>query len=196
MSEAEPNLGAGIRAARFEAIFRASHSRVLAYALRRATDRGQAEEVVSETFLVAWRRLAEVPSEPLPWLLGTARRVLANQRRSSRRRFPDGPHVPLEIGGIEGAASPFAERLAEREAFVAAFTALQPDDRELLTLIAWDGLEVREAAQVVGCSAAVCSVRLHRARRRLLKGLEASGHSLGEESKRSTARGRTGRTEA
>lgn len=188
--------GRASRASRFEAIFKATHRRVLAYALRRAADVSSAEEVVSETFLAAWRRLDAVPSEPLPWLLGTARKVLANQRRSAKRRRPDGPHVPLDLLDAPDLGPAPLERLVEREAFATAFAAIGKRDREVLSLIAWDGLNVREAAKVMGCTAPVLSVRLHRARRRLLKELEASGHSLGGTSKRSPLSERPGITEA
>ncbi|HEX6652604.1 MAG TPA: sigma factor, partial [Thermoleophilaceae bacterium] len=75
----EPNRGE-----RFERMFRDSYPLVRAYALRRAAPEG-AQDVVAETFLVAWRRLEDVPEDPLPWLYGAARRVLANQRRSAAR---------------------------------------------------------------------------------------------------------------
>jgi len=45
-----------------------------------------ADDVVAEVFVVCWRRLDEVPVDPLPWLLGVARRVLSTQRRGERRR--------------------------------------------------------------------------------------------------------------
>lgn len=186
----------GDRASRFEAMFRAGYPRVLAYALRRTEDRGGAEDVASETFLIAWRRLDAVPEESLPWLLGTARRVLANQRRSARRRQPNGSHSSADLADVpQPGPLPF-ERIAEGEAFAAAFAALGDRDREVLSLIAWDGLGVREAARVVGCTAPVFSVRLHRARRRLLKELEASGHSLGETGARPPLGERPGISEA
>jgi RNA polymerase sigma-70 factor (ECF subfamily) len=170
------------RESRFESIFRATYPRVIAYSLRRA-DRESAEEAASETFLTAWRRLDAVPAEqPLPWLLATARRVLANQRRSAMRRSPDGPHTDLAAIEARDPAPLISDELAEEDAFAAAFRALGDRDRELLGLIAWDGLKVREAAEVMGCGAAAFSVRLHRARRRFLKELETSGHSLGERS--------------
>lgn len=182
---------------RFEEIFDATYSRVLAYALRRAEDPGSAEEAVSETFTIAWRRLDVVPAEqPLPWLLGTARKVLANQRRSARRRSPNGPHLDLDLAELRDPAPSISEALAEREAFAAAFAALGERDREALSLIAWDGLRVAEAAKVVGCTAAAFSIRLHRARRRLLKELAASGHSLGEGSTQLPLVERPGTTEA
>jgi RNA polymerase sigma-70 factor, ECF subfamily len=176
------------RAVRFESIFDETYGRVLAYALRRSADRGAAEEAAAETFLVAWRRLEDVPQQPLPWLLGTARRVLANQRRSSRRRFPDGPHAPIDLVEAIDPGTSTAELVGEREAFANAFAALGPRDREVLALVAWDGLQPREAARVVGCTAAAFSLRLFRARRHLMKELEASGHSLGEAGSRSQLR--------
>lgn len=184
------------RASQFEEMFRASYPRVLAYAMRRTGDRGSAEEVASETFLIAWRRFDAVPEEPLSWLLGTARRVLANQRRSLRRRAPNGLDASVDPGDVAQPGPLTFERIAEKEAFAAAFAALGDRDREVLSLIAWDGLEVGEAAKVMGCAAPVFSVRLHRARRRLLKELGASGHSLGEAGKRSSLGERPGISEA
>jgi RNA polymerase sigma-70 factor, ECF subfamily len=162
---------------RFEAIFTAHYGRVLAYAIRRSDDRATAEEATAETFVIAWRRLDAVPADPLPWLLQTARRVLANQRRAAQRRAPHGAAVPLSSVSERDPAPGIPERLAERDAFAQAFSALRPADREVLTLVAWDGLRPKEAAQVLGCSAAVFSLRLHRARRRLMKELAAHGHS-------------------
>src|SRR5918911_48988 len=89
---------------RFARLYEEHSGRVLAYALRRAAP-DVAADVVAETFLVAWRRFDDVPAEPLPWLLGVARRVLANRRRSERRlervreraageRPPDAPEPP------------------------------------------------------------------------------------------------------
>jgi RNA polymerase sigma-70 factor (ECF subfamily) len=174
------------RASRFEAIFSETYPRVLAYALRRAGDRGAAEEVTAETYLVAWRRLEAMPDDPLPWLLGTARKVLANRRRATRRRQPDGPHAPLDLVDAPDPGTPTSELVAEREAFANAFATLPERDREVLSLTAWDGLEPREAALAMGCTAASFSLRLHRARRRLLKGLASHGHRLGE-ARQSTA---------
>jgi RNA polymerase sigma-70 factor (ECF subfamily) len=153
---------------------------VLGFAIRRSDDRATAEEAVSETFLVAWRRLDAVPDEPLPWLLGVARKVIANQRRAAGRRTPDGPLVPLEAVADPAPGAGIADLVADREAFAEAFTALSPADREVLALVNWDGLSPKEAASVLGCTPATFYLRLHRARRRLLKELEARGHSFVE----------------
>jgi RNA polymerase sigma-70 factor (ECF subfamily) len=168
------------RARQFEGIFSACYPRVLAYAIRRTDDRDAAEDAVSETFLIAWRRLDAVPTESLPWLLGVARKVLANQRRAAGRRAPDGPLVPLEAVADLGSPAAVADLVADRQAFATAFAALSAADREVLALVSWDGLSAQEAAAVLDCKPATFYLRLHRARRRLLKELETSGHSFGE----------------
>jgi RNA polymerase sigma-70 factor (ECF subfamily) len=86
VADDRPILQEALAAARFEAIFRSCYPRVLAYVLRRTEGPDVAEEIVSETFLIAWRRLEALPVEPLPWLLGTARKVLGHRRRSE-------PHI-------------------------------------------------------------------------------------------------------
>jgi len=153
---------------------------VLGYAIRRTEDRTAAEDAVSETFLIAWRRLDAVPRDALPWLLGVARKVLANQRRAAGRRAPDGPLIPLDAVADLDPRAAVADLVADRHAFAAAFGALRPADREVLALVSWDGLSAREAAAVLECKPATFHLRLHRARRRLLKELAAAGHSFGE----------------
>lgn len=168
------------RVGQFEGIFSACYSRVLGYAIRRTDDRAAAEEAVSETFLIAWRRFDAMPADALPWLLGVARKVLANQRRAAGRRAPDGPLVPLEAVADPAPGAAVADLVADRQAFAAAFASLSAGDREVLALVNWDGLSPREAATVLDCTPATFYLRLHRARRRLLKELEARGHSFGE----------------
>ena len=161
--------------ARFEELWDELFPRVLGYALRR-TDQEEARDVVAETFTVAWRRLEDVPTgdDALPWLLTTARKQLANRRRRDDTRT-------RHDRGSAGAAVPFAgtardpaDDVADRSSLAAAFTRLSEEDRETLALIAWDGLQPREAALVTGCSAATFAVRAHRARRRLAALLEAA----------------------
>jgi RNA polymerase sigma-70 factor, ECF subfamily len=179
VSDKEPRPTTG-RAGQFEKTFSACYPRVLGYAIRRTPDRAAAEEAVSETFLVAWRRFDDMPGEALPWLLGVARKVIANQRRGAQRRAPDGPLVPLEAVADPDPGASIPDLVADREAFAAAFAALGPGDREVLALINWDGLSPREAAAVLELNPATFYLRLHRARKRLLKELEARGHSFGE----------------
>ncbi|MGY2127194.1 RNA polymerase sigma factor [Blastococcus sp. SYSU DS0617] len=151
--------------ARFTALWTEHAPRVLAYALRH-TDPDTAHEVVSETFLVAWRRLADVPGQPLPWLLVVARNTLANHRRSGYRQAL--LHGELQRLTELTEHGPAAEIPAvERQAMLAALATLTATEREALLLVAWDGLSTTHAARVAGCSAPTFAVRLHRARRRL-----------------------------
>ena len=157
--------------ARFEALYAEHYRQVLGYVLRRAPAT-VATDVVADVFLVAWRRLERVPDEPLPWLLGVARKVLANERRGGRRRaaLVDA----LERNGAEHDTGSVNEEL---QALGAAVDRLSETDRELLRLIAWDGLTTREAAVALGISHSACRVRLHRVRRRLTREIEAGSGS-------------------
>jgi RNA polymerase sigma-70 factor, ECF subfamily len=151
------------REERFDAIYREHAAAVLAYARRRAPAE-LADDVVAETFLVCWRRLDRVPVEPLPWLYAVARRTLANQRRALRRRHGSEQPLPITLAAAESGDRTLAAALAQ----------LRERDRELLLLVAWEGLSLAEAAAVLGCSAVACRVRFHRARKRLAALLEPS----------------------
>ena len=152
-------------AERFTAIYDACRQRVWAYAVSRV-GRQVADEVVSETFVIAWRRLGDVPEPPLPWLLGVARNVLRDGIRAEARRAS--LTAELRSWSAPPAEADVAEHVAERLAVLRALAALPEDDREILILIAWQGLTPRDAAKVLGCSAAALRVRLHRARKRLV----------------------------
>jgi RNA polymerase sigma factor (sigma-70 family) len=136
------------------------HQRVHAYALRR-TDAAAAQDVVSETFLVAWRRREELSGDVLPWLLGVARNVLANHARSARRS--EALTQVLVDQALRRHDSPGDVDFA----LLRALATLSPPDRELLLLVGWDGLSPAQCAASLGCSAATLRVRLLRARRRL-----------------------------
>jgi RNA polymerase sigma-70 factor (ECF subfamily) len=149
--------------ARFEDIFYAHADAVLAYALRRS-DPDTAQEVVAETFTIAWRRMGDVPDPALPWLLGTARRVLANTRRASSRRRELTLRLEREPDSYQGDRTRDVDTdLAARD----ALASLPPSEREAMELLAWEGLSPAEAARVLGCSRRVIAVRVHRARKKL-----------------------------
>ena len=152
------------RSDRFEEMFRENYAAVRAYALRRAP-RDVVQDVVAETFLVAWRRLDEVPGDPLPWLYGVARRVLANQLRSMHRRAA----LERRLAVSPPTAAPLdpGESVGDAEIVRAALARLSDRDREALLLSGWDGLFGARAARAAGCSRAAFAVRLHRARGRL-----------------------------
>ena len=153
---------------RFTALYARHHNQVFAYAVTRA-GRDLADEVVAETFLVAWRRFAVLPrGAPLPWLLGTARNVI-------RARYRDEERQRAVAAELRAWTTPdIAEDITERAAVLVALSRLTEDDRELLTLAAWHDLSPGAAARVLGCSTATYFVRLHRARRRLADALAAT----------------------
>ncbi|WP_229072009.1 RNA polymerase sigma factor [Actinoplanes sp. DH11] len=149
----------------FTALYAQNHRRVYAYAVARA-GRSLADEVVAETFLVAWRRFAQMPSgAALPWLLGVARNVIRERYRDEERQRV----LAAEMLTWAADTPDVADGVAERSAVLTALAALSENDREVLTLIAWDGLSPRAAARVVGCSTPTFLVRLHRARNRLTR---------------------------
>jgi RNA polymerase sigma-70 factor, ECF subfamily len=154
---------------RFRHLYSAHVREVLSYALRRTSDAEDAADAVAETFLVAWRRLPEVPpgEESRPWLYGVARRTLANQRRGDDRRHRLAERLRDDLAAV--AAYSTAEDYDER--FQSALESLQPDDREILRLSAWEELTPSQAARVLGISAIAARSRLHRARRRLGRAL-------------------------
>ena len=145
--------------ARFEAAFERHHRAVLAYALRRVPIEADAEDVVAETFAVAWRRVDRLPDVEvaLPWLLAVARRVLANQHRGTARRF----RLALRLQVQPRSAAVITDTPA-----LEALSLLPPDDQELIRLLAWEGLSQAEVGVVLGVSPNAVAIRLHRARRR------------------------------
>ncbi|MEU4243779.1 RNA polymerase sigma factor [Actinoplanes sp. NPDC026619] len=154
----------------FTALYAENHRRVYAYAVARA-GWSLADEVVAETFLVAWRRFAQMPGgAALPWLLGVARNVIRERFRDEERQRA----IAAEMLAWAADTPDVADGVAERSAVLAALAGLSENDREALTLIAWDGLSPRAAARVVNCSAAAFLVRLHRARKRLTQAVTAA----------------------
>jgi len=140
---------------RFEDLYGRHYRRVYAYAVSKA-GRQLADEVTSEVFLIAWRRLASVPEYPLPWLLAVARNVITGQFRTAARQRSVAAEMRAWVK--EQPASPdVADEVSERIWVLTALAALPEADRELLTLAAWHSLSARAAAQVVGCSTATSS---------------------------------------
>lgn len=156
-----------------EALFASHYDAVMRYARRRTDQLADAEDIVAETFAVAWRRLGDIPApdERLFWLYGIARRVLANQRRGSLRR--------LRLRVKLRAAPPPAEQAgAALPDVLTAMRRLGPVDQEILRLVAWEGLSHQEIGVVLGITSNAAAIRLHRARARL--GHELSGSLSGQ----------------
>jgi RNA polymerase sigma-70 factor, ECF subfamily len=146
---------------RFELIYEEHAAAVRAYVRRRAPE-SMVEDVVADVFVVCLRRIDDVPRNALPWLYGVARKTLANERRKRRDLPVAAPEVSYEP---EPVGDP---KLAT------AFAALSDADREILRLVAWEGLSLREAARVLDCQPVAARVRYHRAKTRLLAGLDGA----------------------
>jgi RNA polymerase sigma-70 factor (ECF subfamily) len=159
---------------RFDLLYRQHSGAVKRYVLRRFDAQG-ADDVVADVFVVCWWRLGDVPDDPLPWLLAVARRVLANRRRRDARqgalaralRF-ERPPVGIAPGDAQHGTGVWP-----------ALAALSERDRELLLLVAWEGLSTAGAAQVLGVRPNTCSARLSRARRRFARALSAETQQAG-----------------
>ena len=148
----------------FERLYSAHSGEVLRYALRRGASYADAEEVVVETFTVCWRRLGEVPDPALPWLLGVARRVLANHWRARGRRVA--LHDRLAASGRR-APSSSADGDPDHVELKEALSSLKEPEREVLALVVWQGLTHEAAAAVLGCTRNAVTKRYLRACRRL-----------------------------
>ena len=111
----------------FRELYRAHYGTVCRYLAARA-DRSAVEDVAAETFLVAWRRQAELPPHIVPWLLNTAAKCLANARRSRERADA----LAVRPAGVMPAAAPDIESVvddgARRRALVAALVAVGERD--------------------------------------------------------------------
>ena len=167
----EERVKRGRAEARFERLY-AEHGRdVLAYAVRRSPAAQDGADVLAETFLVAWRRLDDVPPGEAArlWLYGVARRVLANQQRSERRRERLAERMRRELPAALG---DLPARGLETGAVRVALARLAAEDQEVLRLSAWEELTPREIAAVLGIGHVAARSRLHRARHRLRDALD------------------------
>lgn len=141
--------------------------RVYGYALRHC-GANDADDVLSETFATAWRRIDVVPAAELPWLLVTARHLIANRRRASIR----GEDVVTRLAGLPDQHADGPDGLVlERQQLFDALALLTEREREALLLVAWDGLDTTGAAHVARCSPRAFKARLARARVRLAAAL-------------------------
>lgn len=124
----------------------------------------QVDDVVAEVFTIAWRRRELLPDPALPWLLVTARRVLANSYRAEARRGLLAAR--LQLVQLPAVPASIPEQCLDAE-LALALAKLQARDREVLLLSVWDGLSGAEIAEVTGLSVNAVHLRLSRARRRL-----------------------------
>jgi RNA polymerase sigma-70 factor (ECF subfamily) len=162
------------RRERFDALYDAQFARVWAYAVSRV-GRQQAEDVVSQTFTVAWRKLDLVPREPLPWLIGVSRNVIRESRRDARRQEAIEAELRRWAAMVETTDEDVAEVVVSRATMLCALAELSESDREVFILVAWHGMSSRDAARALGCSRPAFFVRLHRARVRLERAIRRVG---------------------
>jgi RNA polymerase sigma-70 factor (ECF subfamily) len=164
---------------RFEALARQLVDPLRRFLVRR-TDPETADDVLADTLLVCWRRLDDVPEEPLPWAYGVARNCLANALRSGRRQVRVAAKVAAVDPPREVAPAPADpdDELAE------ALEALPETDAELLRLWAWEQLTAAEIAEVLEITPNAASVRLHRAKEKLREELGKSRAGAGHEESR------------
>lgn len=143
------------RERRFCRLYEANFRPVQAYAVNRLARPDDVADVVAEVFMIAWRRLADVPPPPHDrfWLYGTARRVIAKRYRSASRWH----------------------NLLGR--LLAAIRELKPAYREALLLVHWEQLTYAEAAEALGCSVNAVGLRVHRAKERLRTRLGADSQA-------------------
>ncbi|WP_318656319.1 RNA polymerase sigma factor [Spongiactinospora rosea] len=170
----------GSELARFESMYRETYGQITAYAARRCHSPQDAADVVAETFAIAWRRMGEVPDgeQATLWLYGVARKVLANHYRVEVRRQALSVELDAEMADLYQAAP---DSGVELTAIAQIFRALPDTDRELLSLVAWEGLDRQQIATVLGMSRNAVRIRLHRARRRFARALaEADVHFTSE----------------
>ena len=155
------------RRARFERIFASHHGDLARYARRRAVSRNLADDVVSETFLVVWRRLDEVPENGCAWP--------CHRRAGALRPAPRRPQARRLAERLAGEWSESLPPDADGEGdgtLLAALARLGEADREALLLVAWEGLSRPDAASALGISRAALAARLLRARARLKRQME------------------------
>jgi RNA polymerase sigma factor (sigma-70 family) len=156
----------------FEQLFRDTRTDLLAYILRRSRNAEDAADVLAETYLIAWQKLDRVPKGDRArlWLFGVARNLL--MKRAGRRRSGNAlvERLANELRSADPAPSPLEHE--RRDALRAVLAALPVRDREILTMTAWEGLTPKQIAAVMGTSANIIRVRLHRARARLRRQLE------------------------
>jgi len=143
------------------------HARPVSAYLVRRVGRGQAEDLLAETWVSAFASRGSYDrsyADARPWLFGIARNVLrAHWRRASREDL---------LGEVQGLANPWPEVDERIDAEAAndlrqALSDLPVHEREVLLLVAWEQLSVADAARSLGIPAGTARYRLHRARRLL-----------------------------
>lgn len=168
-------MNADVRRRRFEELAPGWIEAVRRFLARR-TDAATADDVLSETLLVCWRRLDEMPGDQLPWIYAVARNCLANAERGRRRQ----ERLVARISAVDPPPEAVPD-MGGGDDLTEALAGLRADDAELLRLWAWEDLTAGQIAVVLGISANAASIRLHRAKQKLREELRKLGDAGGHE---------------
>jgi RNA polymerase sigma-70 factor (ECF subfamily) len=155
------------REARFTLLYEAAYADLLRFAQRRVHPT-HAEDVVAESFLVAWRRLDDLPprrDDARAWLFGIVRGVILNTHRGAERQQA----LAVRLADVPALSTADADAdLVARQIDVSRAWQRLPDMyQEALALAVLDGLSAPQAAAVLGVSPVAFRLRLSRARRAL-----------------------------
>ena len=150
---------------RFEDLYKVTYRDVLAYCRRRVPI-DDADDVVSATYVVAWRRLDDVlaADNPIAWLYAVAYRSIGNHYRGSgrlaslRKKLRTSP--PQRVVSLEDEVA-IGDEVSRA---LVSLECLTPQDQELIRLAAFEDLSRRDIGVVVGLSPEAVASRLYRAR--------------------------------
>jgi RNA polymerase sigma-70 factor (ECF subfamily) len=168
------------------------HARVVSAFVVRRVGRVEAEDIVSDTFLTAFRRRHDYDvsaASAKPWLFGIAVRLIRHHRAAEAAHWRSIVSAARDVsahgeGGIDD-----ADARADAEAAVKAITPalrrLSAADRETLQLYAWADLTYEEVAAALGIPVGTVRSRLNRVRRRI--GAAVQELELREEGRHGTA---------
>ena len=161
------------RRERFRILYNDLYDDLWRYIQRRSINTEEARDTLSEVFLVAWRRLEDIPAgnEARLWLFGVARNLV---KTSWRKRKRSGDLV-VRIGSEMSTKGTTDEELDNSGVLkiVKALQFLSENDQEILRLLAWEDLSHKEISVVLGCSENAVAIRIRRARVRLMKVLQS-----------------------
>lgn len=163
---------------RFQRLYARHHADILGYVARRIGYQ-DAPDVAADVFLVAWRRIDDLPTGEAarPWLFGVARKVVLNRRRSTRRFWRFWERYRFIRTDAPAEPDVLVVKNSEHDDLLAALDRLRPAERELLRLVTWEELPYAEVAEVLGCSRHAVDQRVARARRHLARALRANGQA-------------------
>ena len=153
--------------AQFDELYRRFYRPVRDYCRRRVAS-DLVDDAVADTFLTAWRRLADVPvgEQALVWLYAVAYRVIGHQWRSTARRRRLDTRLRSAMSHPANAADESLLEGDRHRLVIDAVTRLGERDAEVLLLATWERLAVADIAAVLGITPNAATQRLHRARQR------------------------------